>query len=100
LKEGIQIMSQYLANPDVSCRIEGPDDGALLYNPDTDKALVINPVGLTIWQFLNQPRTNAEIVGHLQTEYEGVPLDQVAQDLAAFFQKLLPGGFIGEVLSK
>lgn len=94
------MMSQYLANPDVSCRIEAPDDGALLYNPDSDKALVINPVGLTIWQFLDQPRTNAEIVAHLQTEYEGVPADQVAQDLAAFFQKLLPGGFIGEVLPK
>lgn len=91
-------MSQYLANPDVSCRIEGPDDGALLYNPDTDKALVINPVGLTIWQFLNQPHTSAEIAGHLQTQYEGVPMDQVEQDIAAFFQKLLPGGFIGEVI--
>jgi hypothetical protein len=93
-------MPQYLANPDVSCRIEGPEDGALLYNPDTDKALVINPVGLTIWQFVDQPRTSQEIVAHLQTEYEGVPLDQVEQDIAAFFQNLLPGGFIGEVISK
>lgn len=93
------MMPKYLANPDVSCRIEAPDDGALLYNPDTDKAMMINPTGLAIWQFLGQPRTHAEIAAYLQTQYEGVPLDQVVQDIEAFFQKLLPGGFIGEVIA-
>ena len=32
---------RYQANPDVSCRPEGPDEGAILFNPDTDAVIVI-----------------------------------------------------------
>jgi hypothetical protein len=98
--EGIGDMSdtrRYLVNPDVSCREEGPD-GALLFNPDTDAMLVINPTGLLIWQALNRPRTRDEIVAHLLETCEDVPTDQVANDVDEFIQSLQPGGFIGEVL--
>jgi sensor domain CHASE-containing protein len=88
---------RYLVNPDVSCREEGPD-GALLFNPDTDAILVINPTGLLIWQVLDQPRTRDEIVAHLLKVCEDVPTDQVATDVDEFIQRLQPGGFIGEVL--
>ena len=88
----------YLANPDVSCRVEGPDEGAILFNPDTDAILVINPVGLLIWQALDQPRTPAGIVAHVMENCEDVPTDQVAADVEAFLQSLQPGGFVGEVL--
>jgi len=88
---------RYLVNPEVSCREEGPD-GALLFNPDTDAILVINPTGLLIWQALDQPRTRDEIVAHLLEVCEDVPTDQVAEDVDEFIQRLQPGGFIGEVL--
>ena len=88
---------RYLVNPDVSCREEGPD-GALLFNPDTDAMLVINPTGLLIWQALDRPRTRDEIVAHLLEACEDVPTDQVAADVDEFIQTLQPGGFIGEVL--
>jgi sensor domain CHASE-containing protein len=88
---------RYLVNPDVSCREEGPD-GALLFNPDTDAVLVINPTGLLIWQVLDQPRTRDEIVAHLLEACEDAPTDQVATDVDEFIQSLQPGGFIGEVL--
>ena len=89
---------RYLANPDVSCREEGLGEGAILFNPDTDAVLVINPVGLLIWQALDRPRSKDEIVVYLMENCEGVPADQVHADLDAFFQAMQPGGFIGEVL--
>ncbi len=88
----------YQANPDVSCREEEPDEGAILFNPDTDAILVINPVGLLIWRALAQPRTIAEIVDHVLAHCEDVPTDRVAADVEAFLQSLQPGGFVGEVL--
>ena len=90
-------VNRYLANPDVSCREEGPE-GALLFNPDTDAMLVVNPTGLLIWQTLGQPRGQDEIVAHLLEACEDVPTDQVAADVDEFIQTLQPGGFIGEVL--
>jgi len=89
---------RYLANPDVSCREEEPNEGAILFNPDTDAILVINPTGLLIWRALEQPRTQEEIVSYLMETCEGVPADQVAEDVDLFLQSLQPGGFIGEVL--
>lgn len=89
---------RYLVNPDVSCREESPEEGALLFNPDTDAILVINPTGLLIWRALEQPRTQDEIVAHLLETCDNVPTDQVATDVEAFLQTLQPGGFIGEVL--
>lgn len=89
---------RYLANPDVSCREESPDEGAILFNPDTDAILVINPTGLLLWRALEQPRTPDDLVAHLLENCDDVPADQVTADVAAFLQALLPGGFIGEVL--
>jgi hypothetical protein len=90
---------RYLANPDVSCREEEPEEGAILFNPDTDAILVINPTGLLIWRVLEEkPRMQGEIVTHLMENCDDVPTDQVAADVDAFLQALLPGGFVGEVL--
>ena len=89
--------NRYLANPDVSCREEGPE-GALLFNPDTDAMMVVNPTGLLIWQALGQPRGQDELVAHLLEVCEDVPADQVATDVDEFLETLQPGGFIGEVL--
>jgi hypothetical protein len=89
---------RYLANPDVSCREEGPE-GALLFNPDTDGMMVLNPTGLVIWEALDEPRTQDEIVAHLRERCDNVPVEQVGTDVDEFLQALLPGGFVGEVLA-
>ena len=89
---------RYLVNPDVSCREEGPGEGAILFNPDTDAILVINPTGLLLWQALEQPHTLDQLVAYLREACEDVPVDQVVADVEAFLQALQPGGFIGEIL--
>jgi hypothetical protein len=88
---------QYQANPDVSCREEGPE-GALLFNPDTDGILVINPTGLLLWRELGRPRTQDQLVSRLVEACDGVSDGEVEDDVAGFLQTLLPGGYVGEVL--
>jgi hypothetical protein len=85
---------QYVANPDVSCREEGPD-GALLFNPDTDHVVVINTTGLLIWQALREPRKRKAIVEFIEERCEGVPADEVDQDVRSFVEELVDKGFVG-----
>jgi sensor domain CHASE-containing protein len=88
---------RYMVNPDVSCREEGPD-GALLFNPDTDGMMVVNPTGLLIYRALREPRTQEEVVAYLLDRCEDVPTERVAPDVDEFLHTLQPGGFVGEVL--
>ena len=41
---------RYQVNPVVSCGDE--EDGAILYNPDTDDSSVVNLSGRELWNFL------------------------------------------------
>ena len=84
----------YIVNPDVSCREEEPD-GALLFNPDTDKVLLINTTGLLIWRTLDRPHTEDEIVAALQELCNNVPANQVGSDVHEFLEQLLQAGFVG-----
>lgn len=84
---------RYIVNPDVSCREEV--DGALLYNPDTDRVLVVNTTGLLIWQVLEQPHTLEEVVAILLERCDNVPQDQVHRDVGDFIARLQERGFIG-----
>ena len=84
----------YIANPDVSCREEGPD-GALLFNPDTDQVLVINPTGLLIWRALARPQGRDQVVAALVEQCDNVPADQVGRDVDEFLDPLLGKGFVG-----
>jgi hypothetical protein len=85
---------QYIVNPDVSCREEGPD-GALLFNPDTDDVVVVNTTGLLIWRALDEPRTQDGIVHFIEERCEGVPSDEVTRHVSDFVEQLLGKGFVG-----
>lgn len=86
---------RYQVNPVVSFRDEG-DDGALLYNPDTDDSTIINPTGRTIWNLLATPRTLDEIAAHLTATFRDVSTDQAENDVTQFIQALSPD-FVLEV---
>ncbi|MCX6842172.1 MAG: PqqD family protein, partial [candidate division WOR-3 bacterium] len=78
----------YRANEVVSCVDEG-EDGAMLYNPDKDDTVMLNPTGRAIWSFLTDPRTLDDITGHLVAVYPGVAREQAVQDADKFIQSLL-----------
>jgi sensor domain CHASE-containing protein len=85
---------RYLANPVVSCGDE--KDGSVLFNPDTDDMVVINPSGKLIWEFIQSAHTAQEIAAHLVETYQGVSAEQAAQDAQGFVDSLL-GDFVLEV---
>ncbi|MGZ4848989.1 MAG: PqqD family peptide modification chaperone [Halobacteriota archaeon] len=92
----IDLTGMVVTNPDVSYRIEG-ENGALLFNPDTDNTLLVNPTGLSVWMFLAQPHTIDDIVAYLTTLFSDNPdPPTIKQDIEAFLYELAPD-FISEV---
>jgi len=92
----INLTGMVVANPAVSCRIEG-EDGALLFNPDTDNTLLINPVGLSVWTFLAQPHSVDDIATYLSRLFSNNPDHSVVkQDVETFIRELFPD-FVSEV---
>ena len=79
---------RYQANPVVSCGNE--EDGAVLYNPDSDNTSVINLSGLVLWDFLKTPHTPTEVVEHLLQTYSNVSVDQATEDAELFIEALVP----------
>lgn len=72
-----------LANPKISLREE--EDGALLFDPETDGLQIINPVGFLIWKYIQvHPRTRADVASHLRKVCEGVPANQLEKDVDEF----------------
>jgi len=79
----------YRANEVVSCVDEG-EDGAMLYNPDKDDTVVLNPSGRGIWALLSAPRTLEEIAVHLVAAYPDVTREQALKDAEQFVRSLIP----------
>jgi hypothetical protein len=90
----------FLRNPDVVLREEDADEGALLFNPDTNQVKVINTTGLFIWQQCGEARTLDEIIAEVQKDFDDVPLEQVTQDVQEFMDGMVASGFIGTVETK
>jgi len=87
----------FLRNPDVVLREEDPDEGALLFNPDTNQVKVINTTGLFIWQQCGVARTLDEIIAEVQKGFDEVPSGQVTKDVQEFVDGMMASGFIGIV---
>ncbi len=79
----------YRANEIVSCVDEG-EDGAMLYNPDRDDSVLLNPSGRIIWALLSAPRTLDEIAGHLVAAYPDITREEARKDAEQFIQSLVP----------
>lgn len=79
----------YWANEVVSCVDEG-EDGAMLYNPDKDDTVVLNPSGRGIWAMLTEPRTLDEIAVNLAAVYPDVTPEQARKDAEQFIRSLVP----------
>ena len=85
---------RYETNPVVSCGDE--DDGAVLFNPDTNDTALVNLTGRALWAFLEKaPRTVDEMAAHLVKTYNGVSARQAAEDATQFVQALGPDFLIG-----
>jgi len=88
--------AKYMTNPDVVLR-EEDEDGALIYNPDTDRIKVINPTGLFIWQQCDGSKDLAGLIFAVQESYDEVPEDEVSEQVEKFIDDMVNTGFIGTV---
>ena len=79
----------YRTNEVVSCVDEG-EDGAMLYNPDKDDTVLLNPSGRIIWAMLSAPRTLDDIAGYLVAAYPDITREQARKDAEQFVQTLVP----------
>ncbi|MBN2465604.1 PqqD family protein [candidate division WOR-3 bacterium] len=79
----------YQTNEVVSCVDEG-EDGAMLYNPDKDDTVILNPSGRSIWALLSSPRTLNDIASSLVAAYPCITQEQARKDAEQFLQSLVP----------
>jgi hypothetical protein len=87
---------RYIRNPDVVLR-EEDQDGALLFNPDTNQVKVINNTALFVWQQCDGKADLVTIVAAMQDAFDEVPEQQVTGQVQAFLDEMSAGGFIGTV---
>ena len=81
------------ANP-VAVLREEADDWAILFNPDTNDAFGINPVGVAIWKAIDGRRDAAGIADAAREQFDDVP-DTYRDDVLDFIRKLERMGFVG-----
>ena len=77
--------------PQISLREEF-DDWALLFNPDTGKAVGLNPTGVTIWRCLADNKDLTGIIQSLTDEYDPLPEDP-AEDIHSFCDQIIRLGY-------
>jgi glutaredoxin-related protein len=87
-------VTRYMKNPDVNLR-EEDEDGALLFNPDTDRVQLLSRTGLYTWKLCVEARTVNEIVDAFKADFDEVPEDDVAADVEEFLKPMVDNGFIG-----
>jgi len=90
----IMDLVRYIQNPDVNLR-EEDEDGALLFNPDTDRVQLLNSTGLYIWKLCTEGRTVSDIVAAFKAEFDDVPEEEVTADVEEFINQMVDSGFIG-----
>ncbi|MBI4767443.1 MAG: PqqD family peptide modification chaperone [Deltaproteobacteria bacterium] len=82
-----------IANPLVVLREEF-DDWAVLFNPDTARAVGINPVGVAVWKGMDGKSSLEKIVSGIRDCFEGVS-DNILQEVTSFVNTLAEEGFVG-----
>jgi coenzyme PQQ synthesis protein D (PqqD) len=69
------------------------DDGIVLLNPDRDKFIGLEQVGLVVWELLATPCTVSEICRALGERFDATQ-DQIEADVSAFIAEMLDEGVV------
>ncbi|MGV8040813.1 MAG: PqqD family peptide modification chaperone [Thermoanaerobaculaceae bacterium] len=90
----VQPGSRLLVNPEVVLREEDAD-GALLFNPDTNRIRVLNSTGVFVWHLCDGTRDLPAVARAVKAGFEGAPDDEVEQHVREFVEEMVNTGFIG-----
>ena len=72
---------------------EESDNWVILFDPDTGKARVLNPVGVFVWKLLDGHHSVPDIVGRIREHYDSVP-EEVETQVTQFIETLEEKGFV------
>ena len=84
---------RYIKNPDVVLR-EVDEDGALLFNPDTNQVLILNPTALLVWQECKSPKNLDQLLNAVRENFADVP-PEAEEHVKTFVEQMAAGGFLG-----
>jgi hypothetical protein len=66
----------------------------IILNPETHSVTKLNESGGQLWQLLSESRTVEELTDHLASSYDGVPRDQIQEDVRKFIQNMQEIGLV------
>lgn len=84
----------HVRNPDVVLRDED-EEGALLFNPDTNQVLVLNATAVHVWKLCDGGHGVPAIVDAVKAEFDTAPEAGVEADVRKFVESMVAGGFVG-----
>ncbi|TVP55511.1 MAG: PqqD family protein [Gemmatimonadales bacterium] len=88
--------SSILPSPRGSVIFKQMDDGAVLYCTDTEAYFGLNPVGVTIWRFLETGATEPEaLLNAVHNAFPDAPAGDVRGDVMEFLDELREAGLVG-----
>jgi hypothetical protein len=70
------------------------DERAVILDAEGSTLTTLNPVGTLIWQYLDEGRDDADIVGDLARRFPAVDRRQLHDDAEAFLARLVDGGLL------
>lgn len=79
-------------NPNIVLR-EEYDNWAILFDPDSNTTLGINPIGVSIWKLMTDKYSIGEILHKLEGQFENIP-DDAHSHLTEFIEELYKKGLI------
>lgn len=97
MTDAIQPGNRLLVNPEVVLREEDAD-GALLFNPDTNRIRVLNSTGVFVWHLCDGTRDLPAVVQAVRDAFEDAPDDEVEQHVRQFVEEMVGTGFIGTLV--
>jgi len=68
---------------------------SILYDPKTDRATVVSPLGAVVWLLCDGSRDAAAIAAEIRGRFEDRPAEAVRADVEAALGQLLAEGLIG-----
>lgn len=86
------VNAKYLRNPDVVLRDED-EDGGLLFNPDTNQILVLNPTAVCIWKTCESAASAVDVLAAVEAEFCQLP-DEAADHVQKFMKGMVTGGYL------
>jgi SynChlorMet cassette protein ScmD len=70
------------------------DGWGVVFNPATNEAVAISPMGVAVWKLLDGKHSTAAIIAEIRGRFSQVP-DTVVEEITGYVNDLVGRGFAG-----